>query len=117
MLHLTQTQHRSSRRTSYPYYSSTNRKALWENTSKLFFFGRTDDLDAIFFPGGHGPMCDLTSDATSQQLTAEFWEKGKVVAAVCHGSPALVNIKLADGNLLLKGKDSYWVSQLGRGLR
>ncbi|KAI1414210.1 DJ-1/PfpI family protein [Hypoxylon sp. FL1857] len=80
-------------------------KALWENTSKLSsFLGKADKFDVIFFPGGHGPMYDLAGDAASQQLIAEFWEKGKIVAAVCHGSAALVNVKLLDGSLLLKGK-------------
>lgn len=49
-------------------------------------------------------MYDLATDAASQQLIAEFWDKGKVVAAVCHGPAALVNVKLADGSLLLSGK-------------
>ncbi len=66
--------------------------------------GKADQFDAIFFPGGHGPMYDLAFDETSQQLIAEFWGKGKVVAAVCHGPAALVNVKLADKTPLLQGK-------------
>eukprot|EP00999_Lentomonas_sp_LEN2_P000661 NODE_1657_length_779_cov_99.372699_g1608_i0.p1 GENE.NODE_1657_length_779_cov_99.372699_g1608_i0~~NODE_1657_length_779_cov_99.372699_g1608_i0.p1 ORF type:complete len:236 (-),score=46.13 NODE_1657_length_779_cov_99.372699_g1608_i0:14-721(-) len=62
------------------------------------------DFDAIFYPGGHGPMFDLATDATSQQLIKEFFEAGKPVGAVCHGPAALVNVKLTDGSYLVKGK-------------
>jgi putative intracellular protease/amidase len=81
------------------------KKHLWENTAKLStFLGKADEFDAIFFPGGHGPMFDLAGDATSQKLIAEFAEKGKVVSAVCHGPAALVNVKLSNGKHLLEGK-------------
>jgi putative intracellular protease/amidase len=80
-------------------------KSLWENTQPLSnFAGKASDFDAIFFPGGHGPMFDLADDKVSQELTADFWEQGKVVAAVCHGPAALVNVKLGNGEWLLKGK-------------
>lgn len=80
-------------------------KSLWEKTSTLSsFLGKADQFDAIFFPGGHGPMYDLAIDPVSQQLVAEFWSKGRVVAALCHGPAALVNVKLPDGTFLLKGK-------------
>ncbi|KAF3062175.1 hypothetical protein GL218_03937 [Daldinia childiae] len=79
-------------------------KALWINTPKISsLLGQADHFDAIFFPGGHGPMYDLATNSASQQLIAEFWGKGKVVAAMCHGPAALVNVKLADGSFLLSG--------------
>lgn len=65
--------------------------ALWEATEPLIsFLGRADEFAALFFPGGHGPMFDLAVDPTSQALVQEFADKGKVVAAVCHGPAALV---------------------------
>lgn len=81
------------------------KKHLWENTAPLAsFLGKSADFDAIFFPGGHGPMFDLANDETSKKLIAEFAEKGKVVSAVCHGPAALVDVRLSDGRHLLDGK-------------
>jgi putative intracellular protease/amidase len=69
-------------------------KPLWESTTRLeSFLGRAAEFAAVFFPGGHGPMFDLASDATSHALVQEFAQKGKVVAAVCHGPAALVGVK------------------------
>ncbi|KUI53737.1 Glyoxalase 3 [Cytospora mali] len=84
-----------------------NHKEIWENTRPLSEVadGAADKFDAVFVPGGHGPMFDLYSDATSQRLIADFASKGKVVAAVCHGPAALINVKLADGTPLLKGRE------------
>ncbi|EXJ72001.1 uncharacterized protein A1O5_04504 [Cladophialophora psammophila CBS 110553] len=76
--------------------------ALWKNTEKLSnFLGKAPDFVAIFYVGGHGPMYDLATDADSIQLIREFFESGKVVGAVCHGSAALVNVKLSDGSYLV----------------
>ncbi len=58
-------------------------------------------FDGIFFPGGHGPMFDLSSDAA---LIAAFWSADKPVAAVCHGPAALLNVNLPAGGTLLAGK-------------
>lgn len=62
---------------------------------------RAADFDAVFFPGGHGPMFDLAGDATAKQLIADFWGAGKPVAAVCHGPAALLDVKLPGGKTLL----------------
>ncbi|KAK2070556.1 hypothetical protein P8C59_005041 [Phyllachora maydis] len=80
--------------------------ALWEKTAPLKdFVGRADQFDAVFVPGGHGPMFDLATDATSQAVLAEFADKGKVVAAVCHGPAALVGVRLpSTGELLVRGR-------------
>lgn len=67
--------------------------------------GAADAYDALFYPGGHGPMFDLAGDATSLKLAADFASRGKVVAAVCHGPAALVNVTLADGTPLLAGRE------------
>ncbi len=58
-------------------------------------------FDGLFFPGGHGPMFDLASDAATKAFIAKLWRDGKVVAAVCHGPAALLDVKLADGTTLL----------------
>lgn len=60
--------------------------------------------DAIFFSGGHGTMWDFPNDPGVQQLIRTVYERGGVVAAVCHGPAALVNAKLSDGTWLVAGK-------------
>lgn len=83
-----------------------NHKNLWESTKPLSeFASAAETYDALFVPGGHGPMFDLANDATSQKLIADFAGRGKVVAAVCHGPAAFVNVKLADGTHLLQGRE------------
>jgi len=75
---------------------------LWKNTEKLSDFkGKASEYDAIFFVGGHGPMFDLVTDKTSQDLIREFYESEKIIAAVCHGPAALVNVKLTNGSYLI----------------
>ncbi|KAL7795298.1 class I glutamine amidotransferase-like protein [Trichoderma ceciliae] len=82
-----------------------NNKALWENTTPLKqYLGRSGEFDAIFYPGGHGPMFDLVDDADSIALIEEFYNSGKIVSAVCHGTIALVNAKV-NGEPLLKGRE------------
>ena len=65
----------------------------------------SDDYDAIFYPGGHGPLWDLTNDADSINLIADFWSSKKPVVAVCHAPAVLLNVKDDEGNLLVKGKN------------
>ncbi|BEU04367.1 dimethylallyltransferase [Agarivorans sp. OAG1] len=62
------------------------------------------DYDAVFYPGGHGPLWDLTDNPQSISLLENFVAQNKPVAAVCHASAALLNVKQADGQLLVKGK-------------
>ncbi|ACV57675.1 ThiJ/PfpI domain protein [Alicyclobacillus acidocaldarius subsp. acidocaldarius DSM 446] len=62
------------------------------------------DYDAIFLPGGHGTMFDFPDSAELQALIRTFAESGKVVAAVCHGPAGLVNVRLSNGDPLVKGK-------------
>jgi len=60
--------------------------------------------DAIFYAGGHGAMWDLPDDPAFARVAAAIYDRGGVVAAVCHGPAALVNIRLADGSFLVAGK-------------
>jgi putative intracellular protease/amidase len=62
------------------------------------------DFDAVFFPGGHGPLWDLSGDQKSIQLIEAFWSSGKPVAAVCHAPAVLLNAKDANGDPLVKGR-------------
>lgn len=62
------------------------------------------DFDAIFYPGGHGPLWDLAEDAHSVELIKAFWTAGKPVSAVCHAPGVLRNVLLDDGTPLVKDK-------------
>ena len=63
------------------------------------------DYDAVFYPGGHGPLWDLSTDATSISLIEDFYSNGKPIAFVCHAPAALVNVKVKNGDPLVKGKN------------
>jgi putative intracellular protease/amidase len=65
---------------------------------------RPEDYDAVFYPGGHGPLWDLAEDSYSIALIEAFIKAGKPVAAVCHAPGVLRHVKGADGQPLVKGK-------------
>jgi putative intracellular protease/amidase len=73
------------------------------HTKKLSEVSDTD-FDAVFYPGGHGPLWDLTNDKNSISLIQNFWKAGKPVAAVCHAPSVLLNAKDENGDALVKGK-------------
>ena len=62
------------------------------------------DFDGVFYPGGHGPLWDLTDNTDSISLLESFLNAGKAVATVCHASAALLNVKQASGEFAIKGK-------------
>lgn len=62
-------------------------------------------FDAIYLPGGHGPMADLASDPALGALLADFHDGGKVVAALCHGPAGLLSAVRADGTFVFAGKE------------
>lgn len=62
------------------------------------------DFDAVFYPGGHGPLWDLAEDRTSINLIEAFAKADKPVAAVCHAPGVLRSVKGADGQPLVKGR-------------
>jgi len=63
-----------------------------------------DDFDAVFYPGGHGPLWDLTTNPDSIKLIEAFWKSKKPVAAVCHAPAVLLHVKDENGEPLVKGK-------------
>ncbi|KZK92891.1 General stress protein 18 [Pseudovibrio sp. Ad5] len=63
-----------------------------------------DAFDAVFYPGGHGPLWDLVDNTASISLIEQLYSAGKPVGVVCHASAALVNAKAADGSALVNGK-------------
>ncbi|SFM39870.1 type 1 glutamine amidotransferase domain-containing protein [Rugamonas rubra] len=62
------------------------------------------DFDAVFYPGGHGPLWDLAEDRASIALIEAMLAAGKPVAAVCHAPGVLRHAKAADGTPLVRGK-------------
>jgi putative intracellular protease/amidase/catechol 2,3-dioxygenase-like lactoylglutathione lyase family enzyme len=64
---------------------------------------KASDYDAVFYPGGHGPMWDLAEDPRSIALIEEFYNSGKPVAAVCHAPGVLHRVQF-QGQPIVKGK-------------
>ena len=85
------------------FKNDADAKAELANTSKLSDVS-PDDYDAVFYPGGHGPLWDLTEDSASISLIEAMLALGKPVAAVCHAPAVLCNAKAKDGTPLIKGK-------------
>jgi putative intracellular protease/amidase len=63
-----------------------------------------DDYDAIFYPGGHGPVWDLSEDRNSIALIERAAATGKPVGAVCHAPAVFRHVKSADGQPFVRGK-------------
>ena len=61
-------------------------------------------FDAIYVVGGKGAMFDLATNEVLSTLISQMYEDGKVIAAICHGSAALVNVRLASGRYLVDGR-------------
>ncbi|WP_199269168.1 type 1 glutamine amidotransferase domain-containing protein [Polaribacter sp. L3A8] len=85
------------------YNKDAATKSLIENT-KVLADMNADDFDAVFYPGGHGPLWDLTNDKVSVALIEKFDRQEKPIAFVCHAPAVLRDVKNADGTALVKGK-------------
>ena len=85
------------------FESDHDAKAQLASTLRLDAVSATD-YDAIFYPGGHGPLWDLTDNADSLKLIEAFVAADKPVGAVCHAPTVLLKAKAANGEPLVKGK-------------
>lgn len=74
-----------------------------ENTKKLEEV-EYKNFDAIFFPGGHGPMFDIAENELVAEVTGHFYNTGKATSAVCHGPAGLLGAKRTDGEPIVKNK-------------
>ncbi len=63
-----------------------------------------EGFDAVFYPGGHGPLWDLAEDADSIKLIERMSAAGKTVSAVCHAPAVFRHTKAADGRPLVSGR-------------
>jgi putative intracellular protease/amidase len=66
---------------------------------------KAEDYDAVFYPGGHGPLWDLTASEDSIRLLESFADQKKPIAAVCHAPAVFAKVKGPDGEPLVKGKN------------
>jgi len=64
-----------------------------------------EDYDVLYFAGGHGAMWDFSDNEELHALIRNMYEAGRVVSAVCHGTSALQNAQLSNGEYLIDGKD------------
>lgn len=88
---------------SMGFIHSPNLMALLDNTKSLNDLSAAD-YDAIVVAGGQSPMFTFPGEPRLHALLAEFYESEKVTAALCHGTCALLYVKLSDGQPLIKDK-------------
>jgi putative intracellular protease/amidase len=77
--------------------------SLLHNTKKVSDFS-VDDFDAIVVVGGQGPMFTFNGETGLQNTFLEFYKKGKISAALCHGTSLLLYLKDKEGKPLIQGK-------------
>ncbi|MBO3697740.1 type 1 glutamine amidotransferase domain-containing protein [Roseivirga sp. E12] len=72
-----------------------------------------DAYDAIFFPGGLGPMTDMVNNPLIKETIKKVYERGHIIGAVCHGPAALLNVTLSNGKNLLEARhiNSFTISE------
>ena len=84
-------------------YEDSKFMAKLENTKSLAEVDwKTYDL--LYFAGGHGAMWDFADNVKLNTLTREMYEGDRIISAVCHGVAALQNVRLSNGEYLIKGK-------------
>lgn len=88
---------------THRFEADASAEAALASTAKLKDIAH-DEFDAVFYPGGHGPMWDLAEDQDSISLIERTLAAGKPVALVCHAPGVLRHAKAADGSPLVKGK-------------
>jgi putative intracellular protease/amidase len=87
--------------------------AFWTNPdhrNKIANSIKLSDVDAsqyaaVQLVGGHGPMWDFTDDTNLQDIVRKIYESNGIVSAVCHGPAGLLNVKLSNGQSLIKGRN------------
>lgn len=91
------------------YMTDSERKTLATLKSQLAAPIKLKDVDvgryaALYVPGGAGPMFDLFDHPQVNRIAADMYERGKPVTAACHGPAALAEVRLSNGERLIKGK-------------
>lgn len=88
---------------SKQFQNDPDAMALIANTHKLSE-AKESDYDAVFCPGGQGPLFDLVENEESSRLIEAFWAKDKFVTALCHGVGTILNVRDLQGEFIVKGK-------------
>lgn len=88
---------------SMGFLSTPQLAALLDETRSIAAV-KIADYDALFLAGGQSPMYTFINDTKLHQFVADFYEAGKVVAIVCHGTCVLLKTRLSSGKLLVEGK-------------
>ncbi|WP_159948693.1 type 1 glutamine amidotransferase domain-containing protein [Rhizobium sp. 18065] len=86
------------------FHADPKAQAVLGSTVKLTSVSQ-EDYDAVFYPGGHGPLWDLAEDKNSIALIESTYRSGKPVALVCHAPGVLRHVKAVDGTPLVQGKN------------
>lgn len=87
-------------------------KDYWENPAFRYKLQHTKSVnqvsgelfDCVYLAGGHGAMYDFPDNAVLQSILQNHYESHKLVAAICHGVSGLLNVKLSNGEYLIKNK-------------
>ncbi|BBN47591.1 type 1 glutamine amidotransferase domain-containing protein [Mycobacterium avium subsp. hominissuis] len=90
-------------KTAKAWRADPGKMALLENTRSPDEIDSAD-YDAIYFTGGHAVMYDFPDSIGLQRITREIYERGDILASVCHGYCGLLNTTLSDGSYLIAGK-------------
>jgi putative intracellular protease/amidase len=100
---------------AWGFLANPTTKAAIANTTAL---AKVDPAayEAVIIAGGNGAIFDLADDKDLQRVVAALWTGNKVVAALCHGTAGLLNVKLADGSNLIAGKRITGFSNVEEGI-
>ena len=88
---------------SKKYWEDATFRELLKNSKSLEAV-KNEKFDVVYLAGGHGTMYDFPNDTTMQSIIKNQYEDGKMVAAICHGVGGLLNVKLSNGEYLIKDK-------------
>jgi putative intracellular protease/amidase len=90
--------------TTRRFSQDSHAKEMLASTKKLADVDMSD-FDAIFYPGGHGPLWDLANDDKSVDLIKSAWEQDKVIGAVCHAPAVFRNVFIKPGQNIVGGRE------------
>jgi putative intracellular protease/amidase len=85
------------------FKTDSDAQSVLANSLKLVDISAAD-FDAVFYPGGHGPLWDLAEDRDSIELIETMSSANKTIAAVCHAPAVFRHTKGPDGSALVEGK-------------
>lgn len=89
---------------STTYWNDVSFRKILNNSKSLGDIVN-QQYDLVYLAGGHGTMYDFPDNSTLQSIIKNQYENGRIVAAICHGVGGLLNVKLSNGEYLIKGKE------------